>query len=103
MRVKDLPSRVLNFEPKSMKLARMEVKYLERTKRLSVSNCFMSVFQIQVPANTFLLQVNNRNRKDCEIFELTVNTPERPSGVFIVNFEYTSYILLVFLSLTLNR
>ena len=59
-------------------------------------------------AVTYLLQVNNRNPwKRCEICsKLTIKTPERHqlhhSGVFIVNFEHTSYLFLVFLYLTLN-
>ena len=55
-----------------------------------------------------LLKVNNRNtRTTCEICsELTIKAPERRhwrcSGVFIVNFEHTSHLVLVFLLLTLN-
>ena len=44
----------------------------------------------------------------CEICSmLTINTPEqdhwRRSGVFIVNFEQNSHIILVFPLLTLNK
>ena len=44
----------------------------------------------------------------CEIYpKLTINTPGRRywrrSGVFIVNFEQISYIVLVFLLLNLNK
>ena len=44
----------------------------------------------------------------CEIYsELTIKTPERRhrrrSGVFVVNFEQISHILLVFLLLILNN
>ena len=44
----------------------------------------------------------------CEIYsKLTMNTPKRRqkhrSGVFIVNFEHISDMLLVFPLLTLNR
>ena len=39
--------------------------------------------------------------------KLTINTPERRhwrrSGVFIVNFEHISHLVLVFLLLTLNK
>ena len=51
---------------------------------------------------------NNRNtRLKCEIYsELTIKTPERrqwrSSGVFIVNFEHISHLVLVFLLLTLS-
>ena len=60
----------------------------------------------------YLLKVNNRNtRTRCEICsKLTIKTPERRqwrrsgwrrSGVFIVNFEHISHLIL-FLLLTLN-
>ena len=47
----------------------------------------------QYPANIHLFKVNNRNtRKRCEICsKLTIKTPERRSGVFIVNFEEVSW------------
>ena len=65
--------------------------------------------EIYNPAGIYLLKVNNRNtRTRCEICsKLTINTPERrhwrPSGVFIVNFEHISHLVLVFLLLTLNK
>ena len=61
------------------------------------------------PACTYLLKVNNRNtRSNCEICsKLTVKTTKqrhwRRSGVFIVNFEHISHLVLVFLLLTFNR
>ena len=61
------------------------------------------------PADIYLLKVNNRNtRTRCEICsKLTINTPEsrhwRRSGVFIVNFEHISHLVLVFLLLTWNK
>ena len=56
----------------------------------------------------YMFKVYNRNiRKMCEICsKLKIKTPERRrrrSGVFIVNFEYISHLLLVFLLLTLNN
>ena len=68
---------------------------------------FQSKFSV-VPAGIYLFKVNNRNtRTRCEICsELTINTPERRqrrSGVFIVNFEHISHLVLAFLLLTLNR
>ena len=60
------------------------------------------------PAGIYLFKVNNRNtRTRCEICSrLTIKTPERRhwhrSGVFIVNFELVSHLVLVFLLLTLN-
>ena len=59
-------------------------------------------------AGIHLLKVNNKNTKTrCEICsKLTVNTPERchwrRSGVFIVNFEHISHLVLEILLLTLN-
>ena len=57
-------------------------------------------------AGNYMFKVNNRNnRTRCEICsKLTIKTPERQrrSGVFIVNFEYMSHLVLVFLLLTLN-
>ena len=56
----------------------------------------------------YLLKVNNRNtRTSSEICsKLTMKTPERRqwrcSGVFIINFEHISHLVLVFLLLTLN-
>ena len=61
------------------------------------------------PASIYLLKVNNRgSRTSCEICsELTIKTLEwdhwHLSGVFIVNFEYTSHLALVFQLLTLTR
>ena len=61
------------------------------------------------PAGIYLFKVNNRNtRTRCEICsKLTINTPElrqwRRSGVFIVNFEHISHLVLVFLLLALSR
>ena len=56
----------------------------------------------------YLLKVNNKNTTEmCEICSmLTIKTPERRqwhrSGVFIVNLEHFSLLVLVFLLLTLN-
>ena len=61
-----------------------------------------------IPVGIYLFKVNNRNaRTRCEICaKLTIKTPERRhwrrSGVFIVNFEHMSHLVLVFLLLTLN-
>ena len=59
-------------------------------------------------AGIYLLKVNNKSTRIwCEICsKLTIKTPERRlwrhAGVFIVNFEHISYLLLVFLLLTLK-
>ena len=62
-----------------------------------------------LPAGIYLFKVNNRNtRTRCEICsKLTIKTTERRqwrrSSVFIINFEYISHLVLVFLLLTLSR
>ena len=62
----------------------------------------------EIPVGIYLLRVNTRNTwTSCEICsKLTITTPDRRqwrrSGVFIVNFEHVSHLLLVFLLLTLN-
>ena len=66
-------------------------------------------FNEKLPAGIYLLKVNNRNtrtrREICS--KLTIKMPEwrqwRRSGVFIVNFEDISHLVLVFLLLTLSR
>ena len=56
-----------------------------------------------------MFKVNNRNtRARCEICsKLTIKTSERRhwyrSGVFVVNFEHISHLVLVILLLSLNR
>ena len=74
---------------------------------------FWSGFKVKMQANPvdiYLLKVNNRNTKTrCETCsKLTIKTPERRderrrSGVFIVNFEHISHLVLVFPLLTLSR
>ena len=60
------------------------------------------------PAGVYMLKVSNRNtRARCEICsKLTIKTPERchrrRSGVFIINFENISHLVLVLLLFTLN-
>ena len=74
---------------------------------LLLANC--CVLPTRYPDNIYLFKVNNRStRKRCEICsKLTIETPERRqwrlSGIFIVNFENISHLLLVFLLLTLNK
>ena len=60
------------------------------------------------PAGIYLLKVNKRNtRTRCEICsKLTIKILERRqwrrSGIFIVNFEHISHLVLAFLLLNLN-
>ena len=66
----------------------------------------MTVFK---PPGNYLFKANNINtRARCEICsKLAIKTPERRqlrrSGVFIVNFEHISHLVLVFLLLTLSK
>ena len=56
-----------------------------------------------------MFKVNNRGTRTRSAIrsKLTIKTPERcqgrRSGVFIVNFEHTAHLALVFLSLILSR
>ena len=65
--------------------------------------------QTTFPAGNYMFKVNNRNtRARCEIcLKLTIKTPERRHwrrcGVFIVNSEHMSHLVLVFLLLTESR
>ena len=63
-----------------------------------------SFLKVTIPANIYQFKVNNSNTKTrCEICsKLTIETPERRSVVFIVNFEHISHPNLVVLLLTLN-
>ena len=61
------------------------------------------------PAGNYMFKVNNRNtRARCEICsKLTIKIPERCQwhrcGVFIINFEHISHLVLMFLLSTLSR
>ena len=64
----------------------------------------------RLSAGIYLLKVSNRNTGTrCEICsKLTIKTPPerrnwRRSGVFVVNFEHISQLVLVFLLSTLKR
>ena len=65
------------------------------------------VIEEPVPVGIYMFKVNNRNtRTRCEIYsKLTIKTAEhwRRSGVFLVNFEHISQLVLVFLLLNLYR
>ena len=74
---------------------------------LRVENSNLHIRICKYPAGIYLLKVNNRNTKTrSEICsKLTIKIPERDwwrSGIFIVNFEHISHLVLVFLLLTLN-
>ena len=73
----------------------------------SIKNHFKNSSSYSPPGN-YMFRVNNRNtRTRCEICsKLTIKTPQqrhwRRSGVFNVNFEHISHLVLVLLLLTLN-
>ena len=64
---------------------------------------------IAFPTGNCMFKANNRNtRTRCEIYpKLTITLPERRHwrrcGIFIVNFEHISHLVLEFLLLTLSR
>ena len=84
---------------------------------LKLQNCAPQVFQenepcqfcASIPADIYMFKVHDRNtRARSEIYsKLTIKAPEQChrhcSGVFIVNFEHISHLVLVFLLLTLSR
>ena len=69
----------------------------------------VSLLSVFTPAGNYMFKVNDRNTKTrCEICsKLTIKIPERRhwrrSVIFIINFEYISHLVLVFLLLTLSR
>ena len=73
---------------------------------ITVNNKFIVAL---ILVGNYIFKVNSRNtRTRCEICsELTIKTSKRRhwlrSGVFIVNFEHISHLVLVFLLLTLSR
>ena len=77
--------------------------------RNTVTQGVSTKFKSSIPIRNYMFKVNNRNtRTRCEICsKLTMKTPEQRywhhSGVFIVNFDHISHLVLVFLLLTLNR
>ena len=81
------------------------LRVLSHIMMLDASYCYHPVWFSNFKAGNYMFKVNNRStRAGCEIcLELKLNTPERGSGVFIVNFEYISHLVLVFLLLTLSR
>ena len=96
-------------------LARNELKKNPRRKYFvttffNVDVFFIVLYNIQeyYPVDIYMFKVNNRNtRTRCEIYsKLTIKTPQprwRRSGVYIVNFEHISDLVLKFLLLTLSR
>ena len=90
-------------------------EWLEIVKRCMKSQCaeesktdgFIVSLVWSQPVGIYLLKFNNRNiRTRCQMrWKLTIKTPEcrcRRCSIFIYNFEHISYLVLVFLLLTLN-
>ena len=86
--------------------------WIDRVNVRNVGSSFHPIFEQKpwiYPATIYLLKVSSRNsrtrREICS--NLTIKKPElrqwRCSGVFMVNFEHISRLVLVFLLLTLNR
>ena len=77
-------------------------KTLKRWRNCFINRTDSTESDSSCPSWHCLFKVNNRNTTaTCEICrKLTIKTPERRqwrcSGVFIVNFDQTSYIVLVF-------
>ena len=70
---------------------------------LMAETCIDTAF----PASIYLRKVNSKNtRTRCEICSKLTKIPERrhwrQSGIFIINFEHISHLVLVFQLLTLN-
>ena len=82
-----------------MRIIRAEDKVLvaELKKRLQLNTIKWGNVH-SFPVSIYLLKVNYRNtRTRCEICS------KYRSGVFIINFEHISHLVLVFLLLTLSR
>ena len=79
-----------------------------KTKTDAIMFCLLNVKSRFNLDGIYLFKVNNRKtRTKCEICsKLTIKTPEQcqwcRSGVFIVNSEHISHLVLVFLLLTLK-
>ena len=91
-------------------------KQIHNQKVCNESNILVSLMcsmRTVFPANIYLFKVINRKtRKRFEIFhtffwELKIKTPERcqwrRSIVFLIDFEYISYLFLVFLLVTFSK
>ena len=71
---------------------------------VSLSPCYykLDTFTLK-PSGIYLLIFNNRNaRTRCEICSSQQKRHQSDADVFIVNFEYISHLVLVFLLLSLN-
>ena len=91
-----------------MKDSALDIRMPVEMVDVIVLNIIIFLAILPFPAGIYLLKFNNRNTTTrCEICsKLIIKTTEQcqwhRSGVFIVNFEHISHLLLVFLLLTLN-
>ena len=94
----------LNLNLKLFKKCRLFLQILILAHNLSI--LITDHRLCRTPSGIYLLKVNNRNtRTRCEICS-RLTTPERRwrlCGVFIVNFEHISHLVLMFLLLTYRR
>ena len=93
------------FDPKSFFMSCHFTKIFVHLLIISAVSNF-NVFKLigWDPANTYLFKVNTIIRKKCEICsKLTIKTVQRGSGVFILNFEHISQLILMLLLFTMNR
>ena len=92
----------------------LNITYMMSSIYFCYSKIYLFLFsrlpiKMRCPAGIYMFKVNNWNtRTRCEISsQLTVMTPEgsiwRRSGVFIVNVEHITYLVLGFLLSTLSR
>ena len=78
---------------------------MKAIKNITFLLCVTPLF----PIRQYMFKINNRNTNarcgTCS--KLPIKTPDRGqwhrSGIFIVNFEHISYLVLVFLLLTLSK
>ena len=90
-----MPFTALPFHWNSKKLVTGEITV--------VLTNYSSTWYTTFPVSIYMFKVNNKNtRTRCEIcLKLTIKTPQRRHwrdyGVFIVNFEHISHLVLVFL------
>ena len=102
-------SKVIKTCAAGQKLCFFSSGSLERDFKTTNKNLVSASQSLLNTAGNYMFKVNNRNtRTRCEICsKLTLKIPEQRHwcrcGVFTVNFEHISHLVLVFLLLTLSR
>ena len=102
-------SQILESTKQVLSSSSCKYNLLQKASTLLESSLHLQKVCRPFPAYIHLFKVNNRNtRKRCEIcWKLTIKTSLqcqwRHSGIFIVNFEHISSLLLVLLLLMLNK